>query len=145
MTITGSCLCGGVKFSIAGEPGPIGQCHCSKCRKVSGTNGNSVFHAARDNFQWTGGEQLIATYHVPDGNGWHSSFCKTCGSPLPIDGKEVGIFFVPAGLLDDDHGTRGYAVHIFVESKAPWDEISDNAPQFSGGFDSKRLDASASD
>ena len=38
-----SCLCGAVSFEIEGKIGPAGQCHCSKCRKVSGTDGNAVF------------------------------------------------------------------------------------------------------
>lgn len=143
--IKGSCLCGGVSFAIAGAPGPIGQCHCSKCRKVSGTNGNSVFRATRGNFEWTSGEDLIATYHVPDGDGWHSTFCKTCGSPLPLDGQKSDLFFVPAGLLDDDPGHRSFAAHIFVDSKAPWVDITDDAPQFSEGFGSERRDRSSSD
>ncbi|MEO9468324.1 GFA family protein [Parasphingorhabdus sp.] len=143
--IRGSCLCGGVSFAIAGPPGPIGQCHCSKCRKVSGTNGNSVFHASRENFEWTNGQDLIAAYHVPDSNGWHSTFCKTCGSPLPLDGQKSNLFFVPAGLLDDDPGHRNFAAHIFVDSKAPWVAITDDAPQFSEGFGSERRDRSSSE
>lgn len=138
--LTGSCLCGGVAFSISGPPGPIGQCHCSKCRKVSGTNGNAVFYATRDNFTWERGEELISRFFVLDGNEWHSVFCKTCGSPLPLDGQKSNMFFVPAGLLDDDPGGRGYAAHIFVDSKAAWEEITDEAPQFSEGFGSARIE-----
>ena len=54
--------------------------------------------------------------------------------------SEAFSFMVPAGLLDDDPGFRGYAAHIFVGSKAPWVCISDAAPQYDEGFDSQRLD-----
>lgn len=142
MTIKGSCLCGGVKFSISGKAGPIGQCHCSKCRKVSGTDGNAVMHTAIENFSWHSGEELIEKY-FPDGNtGWHSIFCRKCGSPLPLKGEDSGLYFIPAGLLDDDPGHRGYAGHIFVGSKAPWVEITDDSPQFSENVGSERLDKS---
>lgn len=135
MSIRGSCLCGSVAFEIDGKTSPIGQCHCSKCRKVSGTDGNAVFYANVDNFRWLRGEQNIRSYHVPDGNGWQSSFCGTCGSPVPHTDNDDKIYFVPAGLLDDDPGHRGYAAHVHVASKAPWVEITDDAPQFPEGFD----------
>jgi hypothetical protein len=140
MPIGGSCLCGGVAFEIDGKTGPIGQCHCSKCRKVSGTDGNAVCYANAKSFRWLRGEDLIRTYLVPNGNGWASTFCITCGSPLPHADNAKKIYFVPAGLLDDDPGHRGYAAHIFADSKAPWVEITDAAPRFAEGFGSRRLD-----
>ena len=42
-------------------------------------------------------------------------------------------YWVPAGLLDDDPGVRSGG-HIFVGSKAPWDEIAGSAPQFQEGL-----------
>jgi hypothetical protein len=138
--IKGSCLCGGVAFEVAGKPGPIGQCHCSKCRKVSGTDGNAVFYAGVENFRWVRGQDLIRTFLVPDGNGWRSSFCGACGSPVPHTDSAQKIYFVPAGLMDDDPGHRGYAAHIFVGSKAPWSVLTDAAPKFAEGFGSERVD-----
>ncbi len=55
-SIRGSCLCGKVAFAIEGNFGPVGQCHCSKCRKVSGTDGNAVFYTAVKSFRWLSGE-----------------------------------------------------------------------------------------
>ncbi len=138
--IKGSCLCGGVTFSISGEPGPIGQCHCSKCRKVSGTDGNAVMHATPENFFWDSGQELIERFHPDPEKGWHSIFCRKCGSPLPLEGKDANLYFIPAGLLDDDPGHRGYVGHIFVDSKAPWVEITDGKVQFSENVGSERRD-----
>jgi hypothetical protein len=134
--IKGSCLCGAIAFEIDGKFGPVGQCHCSKCRKVSGTDGNAVFYAVAVGFCWLTGEDGIQSFVVPDSNGWTSSFCKTCGSPVPHTDSAGKVYFVPAGLLDNDPGFRGYAAHIFVGSKAPWVCIADDAPQYEGGFDS---------
>src|SRR3546814_20608563 len=50
--IHGSCLCGQICFVVDGKFGPAGQCHCSKCRKVSGTDGNAVFYTDRKNDVW---------------------------------------------------------------------------------------------
>jgi hypothetical protein len=138
--VKGSCLCGGVGFEIVGKTGPIGQCHCSKCRKVSGTDGNAVFYARAEQFRWLRGEELIRTFLLPQGNGWRSTFCCSCGSPLPHTDNANKVYFVPAGLLDDDPGHRGYAAHIFVGSKAPWSVLADDAPKYEEGFGSARAD-----
>src|SRR3546814_3786648 len=49
--LRGSCLCGEIRFEIDGKIGAAGQCHCSKCRKVSGTDGNAVFYASTAGFR----------------------------------------------------------------------------------------------
>lgn len=85
------------------------------------------------------GQDLIKQYFVPNGNGWASSFCGTCGSPAPLIDQEQKKYFVPAGLLDDDPGHRGYAAHIFVGSKAPWVVLTDSSPKFEEGFGSARV------
>lgn len=126
--IKGSCLCGVVVFLIDGKYSPAGQCHCSKCRKVSGTDGNAVFLTAYKSLRFLAGEDNTKTFVVP-GSTWKSRFCLTCGSPIPFHDGAKKVWFVPAGLLDDDPGFRGYAQHIFVGSKAPWVIISDTAPQ----------------
>ena len=141
--IKGSCLCGSVAFVVDGPFGPAGQCHCSKCRKVSGTDGNAVFYTSAKNFRWLSGGASIKNFDLPAGKGWRSSFCATCGSPLPHMDSNGKIYFVPAGLLDDDPGFRGFAAHIHVSSKAPWVRITDDAPQYREGFDSPTLDGTS--
>ena len=137
--VRGSCLCGAVSFEITGKAGPVGQCHCSKCRKVSGTDGNAVFYTAYDSLRWVSGEDHQRSYYVSGNSGWRTVRCETCGSPLPHPNKDNKIWFVPAGLLDTALGHQGYAGHIFVGSKADWVEITDKAPQFSEGIDSDRI------
>lgn len=137
--IGGTCLCGSVRFTISGTPGPIGQCHCSKCRKSSGSDGNAVMHVAIENFTWECGEELIEKFYPEKTGNWHSVFCRTCGSPLPLVSDASNLCFIPAGLLDDDPGHRGYVGHIFVGSKAPWVEITDDSPQFEENVGSGRL------
>src|SRR3546814_20243954 len=104
--IKGSCLCGRIAFEIDGKIGPIGQCHCSKCRKLSGTDGNAVFYTAVQSFRWLSGENDVGSFPVPGGDGWASRFCRTCGSPAPHPNRDPKIYFVPVGLLDDDPGVR---------------------------------------
>lgn len=139
--LRGSCLCGTVQFEIHGKYSPAGQCHCSRCRKVSGTDGNAVFLASNKALRWLSGEDNASHYVIPGTKGWTSCFCQTCGSPLPHPDSRNKIYFVPAGLMDDDPGFRGYAEHIFVGSKALWVRICDDAPQYEEGSDSRRVEA----
>lgn len=127
--LTGSCLCGGVRFEISGRVSPIGQCHCSRCRKVSGAASGAILYTAVGSLEWRAGQEQIRRFVLPDGSGWGTDFCDTCGSPLPRLHPNGKIYFVPAGLLDRDPGVR-VERHIFVGSRAPWDEIGGSALQF---------------
>lgn len=124
----GSCLCKECVFEIGGRYGAVGKCHCSKCRKVSGTGSNAVMWVRPENLKWLSGEENINIFNLPNEN-WGSNFCKKCGSPLPRINSEGTTWFVPAGLLDEDPQvkTRG---HIWVSSKPSWEVIGDDAPQF---------------
>ena len=128
--IHGSCLCGRVQFEYARAVTQVGMCHCSLCRKVSGTASNAVIVVPATDFRWIAGEELRRVYQKP--SGWKVTFCNECGSPLPQTIRDAAAYWVPAGLLDDDPGV-GIAGHIWVGSKAPWDEIAGDAPRFVEG------------
>ncbi len=128
----GSCLCQKVQFEYSGDVMGLGSCHCSKCRKVSGTGSNVVLIAPAENFSWLQGEIYIKSYKMP--GGWQSTFCSECGSPLPHTNNESISMWVPAGLLDDDPELSILA-HTQVSSKAKWDVIKDDVLQFEGDYD----------
>ena len=78
-------------------------------------------------FKLTAGDELIQDYHSsPDVN---RRFCRVCGSRVPSQARDGELWFMPAGLFDDDPGVKP-ALHIFVGSKAPWWEIGDERPRF---------------
>lgn len=134
--VRGSCLCGAIRFELTGKTTEIGMCHCSKCRKVSGVASNAELMVARDDLVWLAGEDELEKFQLP--SGWRTWFCGKCGSPTPKLHPGGGAYWVPAGLLDSDPGVR-IAGHIFVGSKAPWDEIAGDAPQHVEGFGSERV------
>ena len=123
----GGCLCGAIRFEIGGRISDVGQCHCSVCRKASGTGCTAVAVTASRSFRWLSGEDRATRFARP--SGWSTSFCGVCGSPLPVLHENGKVYMVPAGLLD---GSLELAVgqHIFVDSKASWDVIGDDAPRY---------------
>jgi hypothetical protein len=125
----GSCLCGAIAYEIAGPPQRMFYCHCSRCcRGRSAAHAANVFYAT-DGFRWVRGEELLTDYQLPEAKYFGTAFCRICGSEMPRVSRERGVAVVPAGSLDTDPGIRPMA-HIFVGSKAPWDRITDDLPQF---------------
>lgn len=130
--ITGSCLCGGVRFEIAEAVGPFELCHCSRCRKASGSAFAAMLGVRTRDFRFVQGRDLMTTYEAPLLEApppYRTSFCRRCGSPMPNPEPDAEWFEIPAGLLESDPGLRPDK-HIFVELNAPWHEIIDSLPQF---------------
>ena len=115
----GACLCGAVTFTMAGPTSGIYQCHCSLCRKVSGSSSNSALWAFGQ-FEWISGETNITRWTTP--SGFQSCFCRTCGSPLPNPLRDGSGYWVPAGLLDEPEGLSVVA-QVCVASRASWDNL----------------------
>ena len=115
----GSCLCGAVHYEVRLPFGSFVNCHCSRCRKATGSAYAANAVVAPDSFRWTRGEDLVARYDLPEARSFATAFCRHCGSPLPHltrSGREV---ILPAGSFDDDPGVRSSG-HAFWESRAAW-------------------------
>jgi hypothetical protein len=130
--IRGGCLCGGVRFELTCAVGPFELCHCSRCRKVSGSAFAAALGVRTREFRLLEGAELIGRYEAPiveSPPAYRTSFCRRCGSPVPDPIAGAEWFEIPAGLLDDDPQLRPER-HILVERKAPWHEITDALPRF---------------
>jgi hypothetical protein len=68
----GGCSCGAVRFELRGEPPKVGLCHCTKCRKATG----SAFLAYAD---WP---PLAFSFAGEVRHYRRRSFCPVCGSRL---------------------------------------------------------------
>ena len=129
--IRGSCLCGGVRFEIARAVGPFELCHCSRCRKASGSAFVAFLGVNRVDFRLLQGGDLIETFEAPLRESpppYRTQFCGRCGSPVPDANGDAPWMEIPAGLLDDDPQLRPER-HIFVDYKSPWFSITDEVPQ----------------
>lgn len=122
---TGKCLCGSVSWEINGEPDSAYHCHCAMCRKMHGAAFGTYYFATMENFDWTGVRDSIVDYR--SSTELTRSFCGTCGSVVPNSYDDERYVFVPAGNHDDG---PAITAHIFVGSKAPWYEITDQLPQY---------------
>ena len=125
--LKGSCLCGGIRYEVR-ELGPILNCHCSMCRKAHSAAFRTRAVVRTSDLVWISGYELLTRYTSSPGQ--ERSFCKVCGSVMVTfrednpDSLKLSI-----GTLDSDPG-RGPECHVFVGSKAPWFEITDELPQF---------------
>jgi hypothetical protein len=131
VTITGGCLCGAVRYEVTGPFLRAGHCHCSRCRKHSGAAVLTQGRVRREDFRLLSSEENLRVYRPAEGAAV-KAFCVLCGSSLfggtwP-EGPEVSIRL---GSVDGDPGIRPQ-VHTFVDSRAPWDEITDDLPQYPG-------------
>lgn len=123
--ITGQCLCGNVRYEIAGRLGPIVYCHCSMCRRATGSAFATNASVRAREFRVVAGSELISEYESSPSN--VRAFCSRCGATLYC--KWFGLIRIRLGTLDDDPGVRPVA-HVWVRSRAPWHEITDSLAQF---------------
>ena len=130
MTLSGKCYCGTVHYAVADEFRYALNCHCSNCRRATGSAFKPFAGIEREKLIVTQGADKQLIYgREPDKV--HDAHCRTCGSllySLVRDGKWV---HVTMGTLADAPSIRPTA-HIFVGSKAPWFTITDDLPRFEG-------------
>jgi hypothetical protein len=123
--LAGACECGTVRYRVADAFLYAMNCHCSRCRAGTGSAFKAFAGIEREKLEITDGSDSLLVFGDDDGN--HTR-CGVCGSLLfsvVSDGARV---HVAMGSLVDVPGIRPTR-HIFVGSKAPWFEITDDLPQ----------------
>jgi hypothetical protein len=123
---SGSCLCGDVRFEIAGEFERFYLCHCEYCRKDTGSAHAANLFSSTAALTWLSGADKVSQFNLPATR--HSKcFCRTCGSALPMTQMNGELLVVPAGSLNSEVLIRPNA-HIFVSSRAGWDDSLEKVP-----------------
>jgi len=128
--IEGGCNCGAVRYRIEGEPLAIAACHCTRCRRQSGSaySVNLVVKASAMEIDGT-----LTAYDDPEtssGAPVRREFCGKCGSPIrSIPAANPRIVAVKAGTADAPGGLAP-TLHIWTQSKLAWVEIPAGTPQF---------------
>lgn len=123
----GSCLCGAVKIELNGNITDIIHCHCSLCRKSSGTAyATNGFIESKD--LNVSGKEFLAFYEVKPGKKRH--FCRVCASPIySSNDQNKDKLRVRLGIFDSEISERPIS-HNFVSSKACWDDLDDTLPRY---------------
>lgn len=117
--VTGACVCTQVSFEITGNMGIFQYCHCSRCRKFTGSAFASNLFVSPADFKWLSGEENVGTYNPEFTKYFATAFCKICGSSLPWLSKSGHVVIIPAGTLDDDPGIKP-TQNIFCNSNPAW-------------------------
>lgn len=126
--LTGRCLCGSIRFEITGKLGPIIYCHCSMCRRATGSTFATNASVLQEKLRILSGHELIKEYESSPGN--RRAFCSKCGSPLYGTFADIpSVRRVRLGSLDSAERAKSVA-HIWTGSKSDWFEITDDLVQF---------------
>jgi hypothetical protein len=128
-TLKGSCLCGAVQYEVTGEPQRFYHCHCSRCRKATGTGHASNLFLQPAALRWLSGAEQIRTFKVPEAKRFTNTFCATCGGRLPRQPPDSDFVMIPAGSLDDAAPIKPQAI-IFADSRASWSCTDDALPVY---------------
>ena len=107
--VKGGCLCGQVQYQVEGPFEQFHICHCSQCRRSTGTAHASNIFTSEDKIKWLSGSH--------------------CGSLVPYISAGSGKLIVPAGGLSADPQIRPED-NIFWEDRAPWYDDVATAPHF---------------
>ena len=125
-TLAGRCFCGAVHYRVPDAFLYAMNCHCSNCRRTTGSAFKPFAGIARDKLTVTQGQDKLLVYGDDKANDTH---CKTCGSLLYSVVRDGAYVHVAMGTLVDSPTIRP-SRHIFVGSKAAWFTITDDLPQY---------------
>lgn len=124
-TLAGKCLCGEAQYEVADSFLYAQYCHCSNCRRATGSAFKPFAGIERSNLRLTNGAANLLLFGNEDA---HDAHCKACGSLLYSVVRDGQFVHVTLGTLVDAPSIRPTA-HIFVGSKASWFTITDDLPQ----------------
>lgn len=115
----GSCLCGEVSFEVDGPFDQFLNCHCSRCRKATGTAHSCEVIVKASAFRWITGKAVVTRYDLPHARSFATAFCGQCGSPMPHLTRSGREAIIPAGGFDQPLGSKPDR-HVQWASRADW-------------------------
>ena len=128
--LSGGCLCGHVRYEYAGEPEGANYCHCSTCRRMTGSAFNVGIRGQANLLNIISGKVKGYTRKADDGNEITREFCPECGSPLftrlPSNPQFI---FIKAGSLDDSTCVKP-SYQMWTEEAVPWAHIDENITSY---------------
>jgi len=124
--LDGRCECGAVRYRVEDAFEYAMNCHCSRCRAGTGSAFKPFGGIQREKLEVVEGPDRLLVWGDDEGN--HTR-CGVCGSLLYSVVRDGHWVHVALGSLADEPSIRPQG-HIFVGSKEPWFEITDDLPQY---------------
>lgn len=126
----GACLCGAIKVELNGAISSIIHCHCSLCRKNSGTAYATNGFVNTSEFKVLDPNHKLGFYQFKPGKKRH--FCTQCASPIfSSNADKPSQLRLRLGILDTPIEERPES-HNFVSSRANWDDLDAELPRYDG-------------
>jgi hypothetical protein len=117
----GTCLCGAVKYETSGPFFRFFFCHCSRCRRSTGSEHAANIFTRAGNVKFTSGENKIKRFDLPDAEQYSRTFCTECGAPVPYTSRDGKVQVIPAGSLQN-FTDRKVDANVHWDSRAVWYE-----------------------
>jgi hypothetical protein len=136
--LKGGCLCGAIEYEVADEFSYALICHCTRCRRATGSAFKPFGGIERAKLSVVRGKDHLRIFGDVM---THDAHCRACGSLLYSVVREGAWAHVTYGTLADAPSLPPQA-HMFVDSKAPWYTIRDSLPQHAESPPEARRDGS---
>jgi hypothetical protein len=127
MVVRGVCLCQIVGFEVDLPFIKFVKCHCSRCRRATGSAFAANAYVLPSAFRWTRGQENVGRFDLPEARSFSTSFCRLCGSPLPHSTRSGREVIIPAGALIDNPRVSP-SIESCWSSRAPWLSDAINLP-----------------
>ncbi|MFW7525391.1 GFA family protein [Vibrio ostreicida] len=133
---TGSCLCGSIQFTLNGSISDPIYCHCSRCRKASGSAFATNGFINTADLTLSDAEETLKFYESSEGK--RKYFCATCGAPIySASAAKPDKLRIRLGVIDSDIAERPIS-HNFITSRGNWEEIDIQLPMYEEHEPSRR-------
>jgi hypothetical protein len=129
-SVSGSCLCGDVRFTAQLPSLFCGHCHCTMCRRAHGAGFVTWFAVSRDRFSLDAGNDQLVRFDSSDHG--TRSFCNRCGSTLFCESSQHPdridlVLSNVSGPID-----RAPGFHCFYDDRASWIVVRDGLQRLGG-------------
>lgn len=131
-TLSGSCLCGAIRYTVSQPITELRVCHCTNCQKTSGTGGSVNAPIPASAFKLTQGTLKRYAGKADSGRTLYRFFCGDCGAPIYSQRETTPeTIALRIGTIDSPPPMQ-ITAHIWTKSKRPWSHIESGAKQFEG-------------
>lgn len=124
----GSCLCGSIQFQLNGGISAPIYCHCSRCRKATGSAYATNGFVNKSDLTVTDVAGTMTYYESSEGK--RKYFCSKCGTPIySSNSMKPDKLRIRLGVIDSDIIERPIS-HNFITSKANWEDLDAELPMY---------------